>query len=139
MFGTNQLVVIVIGAILIVLVYWFLNKKPKSQRNESDSQEIPPEEIADNMKDMAEQTVEFARVHFNITLDYSEESIKDLETMYEQMYKDIKKMRMSKKKIAHWAMFHGAYIGEVIRRHHGGHGEDPGGRLRCSGDGNGER
>lgn len=123
MFGTNQLFIIAIGVILIILVYWFFNKRPKAQRKESDSQEIPPEEIETGMKKMAAQTVEFAKTHFNITLDYSEESINEMETMYEQMYKDIKKLRMPKKEIADLALIQGAYIGEVIRKHHGGHWE----------------
>ena len=68
MFGKNQLFAIAIGVILIVFVYLLVKKRPKIQLSDSGTQEIPPEEIETGMKDMAAQTVEFAKTHFNIIL-----------------------------------------------------------------------
>jgi len=84
--------------------------------------------LADDMKFLAEQAVGLARDQHGISLDYSEDSLEQVETILAAIYDAIPKgafakvfkRRPSEAEIQQMAVVWGAYVGEVIRRRWGG-------------------
>lgn len=86
--------------------------------------------------------VEFARKHFGYELDYSLESIRQLELMLDRFHNDLPKglrgwfkRGLSEKQISTWAKVFGGYLGETMRRQLGGTwiigNEEPFDRVVC--------
>jgi hypothetical protein len=87
--------------------------------------------LQEKMRACAEWAVEYARSVFEIELDYSEASLMQIEQMFSVLYKDLSRGWLARwlrpgpteQEVRQVALLLGAYIGEVIRRHHGGHWE----------------
>ena len=84
--------------------------------------------ISDMMVAYAQDAVDFAQAKFGETLDYSERSVQKVERCLRQLY-DAKPMGFLGKLFAKGpsdedvltvAKMFGGYVGEVVRRHHGG-------------------
>jgi hypothetical protein len=90
--------------------------------------ETPEEDVGQAMRDCAESAVAIARESFATELDFSEDSVREVERILEIMRKDVPKNRLSKllrlgpsnEQIWNVAFAWGGYVGEVIRRHWGG-------------------
>jgi hypothetical protein len=84
--------------------------------------------LQEKMRACAEWAVEYARSVFEIELDYSEASLQQLEQMLSVLYKDRSRGWLARwlrpgpteEEVRQVALLLGAYIGEVIRRRHGG-------------------
>src|SRR5258707_15287677 len=63
--------------------------------------------------------VDFMRDHFHITLDWSDESIKQIEAVMKVMHDDLKQARPSPEQVAQFAKMFGSYVGEGYRKNHG--------------------
>jgi len=72
------------------------------------------------MKKLAEQAVMDAWEYERIVLDYSPASIEKVEQILTRRQKWIQKKNFSEKGIKAEALILGAYVGEVIRKEHGG-------------------
>ena len=71
--------------------------------------------------------VDFAREHFGVHLDYSLESLRELDTILQRFHDDLPKglskafkRGPSEEQVAQHAKTWGGYLGEVIRRRWGG-------------------
>jgi hypothetical protein len=67
----------------------------------------------------AEDTVAFAAKQFKIKLDWSDDSIAQVETILDLMHKHSLKDKPTKEQIFDFAKGLGSYVGEVYRRNHG--------------------
>jgi Na+/phosphate symporter len=84
--------------------------------------------LAEEMIQLADGAVSVARDSYQINLDYSEESIKRAEEIFNSLHKEVPRNFISKllkrglteTQIHSAALMLGAYIGETIRRIHGG-------------------
>jgi len=84
--------------------------------------------INDMMKAYSEDAVEMGKKMFNKPLDFTEDSLKDVETILENIFKTILKgplnrlfkSKPSDDKIWQMSKIWGGYLGEVIRRKWGG-------------------
>jgi hypothetical protein len=63
--------------------------------------------------------IDFVRDHFRITLDWSDDSIKQVESVMEIMHGDLLKTKPKPEEVAQFAKMFGSYIGEVYRKNHG--------------------
>jgi hypothetical protein len=73
-------------------------------------------DIDAHMASLSAQTVERARSGYGVTLDYSPNSIKEVEKLLAAKYELQKTHPMTEKELADAADLWGAYIGEVIKR-----------------------
>jgi hypothetical protein len=64
--------------------------------------------------------VELAARDFGITLDWSEESVRHVEKLLSRLHGEIKNARPPEDTVWKFAKAFGSYVGEVLRRHHGG-------------------
>jgi hypothetical protein len=64
--------------------------------------------------------IEVAAEQFAITLDWSEKSVRHIEDILGQMHDDIPRAQPPDSAIWNFARAFGSYVGEVLRRHHGG-------------------
>jgi hypothetical protein len=83
--------------------------------------------LAKMMEAYAEDAVDYARQHFHLTLDYTDDSVKVVEEMLDKLHRDLPrgwkrlfKRPPSEQVIATMANMYGGYVGEVFRRNHGG-------------------
>lgn len=67
----------------------------------------------------AADAVDFARTHFAIELDGSDQSIEKIEAILDEMHKQSLQAKPSDEKIYQFAKCFGGYIGEVYRHNHG--------------------
>ena len=79
------------------------------------------ENVDPYMVSLSAQAVERARSSYGITLDYSPDSVKQVESLLATKYKLQKTHPMTEQEIADAAHLWGAYIGEVIKRIHPAH------------------
>lgn len=85
-------------------------------------------DVAEEMQDYAEAAVAMARDKFKTALDFSEESLQEVERILGILHKDVPKnwltrlLRLgpSPEELWHMAYVWGGYVGEVIRRRWGG-------------------
>jgi hypothetical protein len=75
----------------------------------------------DLMPALASEGVQRAKVEFQMTLDYTPDSVEQLETILTVMHERRAKGEMTDARMAREAMTWGAYIGEVTQRYEGGH------------------
>jgi hypothetical protein len=66
--------------------------------------------------------VDIAKQNFNIDLDWTEESIKTVETILDKLHCSLKKAKPSEEHILQFVKAFGSYIGEVYRKYHPGEG-----------------
>ena len=62
----------------------------------------------------------------SITLDYSIESLREVERQLDQLHRQLPAAKPSEARLHMMAMTFGAYIAEVIRRNFGGHWSEDG-------------
>ena len=67
----------------------------------------------------AEDAVEFARNEFGLTLDWTEDSVKHIETMLAKLHNDMPRARPTDEQVFQFAKALGSYVGEVFRKNHG--------------------
>jgi hypothetical protein len=79
------------------------------------------ENVDQYMVSLSAQAVERASSSYGITLDYSPDSVKQVETMLATKYELQKTHPMTEQEIADAAHLWGAYIGEVIKHIHPAH------------------
>ncbi len=70
---------------------------------------------------LAAQAVERARSAYGVTLDYSSDSVKDVEKLLATKYELKRSRPITEKELADAADLWGAYIGEVMKRMHAAH------------------
>jgi hypothetical protein len=75
-----------------------------------------PENIDAFMASLSAQTVERARSAYGVTLDYSPDSVKEVEKLLATKYELQKSHPMTEEETADAAHLWGAYIGEVMKR-----------------------
>jgi hypothetical protein len=61
-----------------------------------------------------------AAAPFGVTLDFSEASVRDVESILAKMHEEMSSARPSEEDMWAFAKIYGSYIGEVMRRAHGG-------------------
>lgn len=86
-----------------------------------DSRKSTSDGIDAYMAALSAQAVERARSGYGITLDYSPDSVKEVENLLATKYNMKKARPMSEAEVADAAHLWGAYIGEVIKRIHPAH------------------
>jgi hypothetical protein len=79
------------------------------------------ENVDQDMVSLSAQAVERARSSYGVTLDYSPDSVKQVETLLATKYELQKTHPMTEQEIADAAHLWGAYVGEVIKRIHPAH------------------
>ncbi len=62
--------------------------------------------------------VDLARDRFGATLDWSDSSIQEVETILKRLHETIRRAKPSQDQIYQFAKIFGSYVGEVIRRNH---------------------
>jgi hypothetical protein len=74
----------------------------------------------------AKDAVDAAKRNFQQDLDYSEESVRRLEEVVGRQHQDyVKGSKPSDRDLDTFCKIWGAYLGEVIRKHHGGEWNTP--------------
>jgi len=63
--------------------------------------------------------IDFAKTTFGIDLNWSDESIRQIETIAAALHEDYKKKHPTPEQVAHMYRMVGSYIGEVYRKNHG--------------------
>jgi hypothetical protein len=81
----------------------------------------PPGNIDQYMVSLSAQAVERARSGYGINLDYSPDSVKEVEKLLATKYDLQKTHPMTEQEIAESAHLWGSYVGEVIKRIHPAH------------------
>ena len=64
--------------------------------------------------------VDLAARNFEVVLDSSEESIKQVEQMLDELHRELIRAHPPEDAIWTFAKMFGSYVGEVLLRHHGG-------------------
>jgi hypothetical protein len=80
----------------------------------------PDARVAEIALAYAEDAVDIAARNFGICLDWSESSIRLVERMLEELHNQMPEAQPDEETILTFAKMFGSYIGEVLRRHHGG-------------------
>lgn len=88
----------------------------------------PQPSLAELMAKCAEEAVRYAKEKFRVELDYSEASIEEVEKILDRLYTSrpkgffnkLMKRGPSRQSISNLAKIMGGYLGEVLRRTHGG-------------------
>ena len=62
---------------------------------------------------------DFLRDHFGVTLDWSDSSIRHIETVMDQFHRELAHARPSEDEVMKFAKIFGSYVGEVYRKNHG--------------------
>lgn len=83
---------------------------------------VPDAGITEISEAYALDAVDFLREHARIDLDWTEKSIERMETVLASMHRSYLsgKPRPPEDKVMEFARMFGSYVGEVIRRNHGG-------------------
>jgi hypothetical protein len=114
----------IIAIIFILLVAWafskFRNQPAGVPINGGLTSISPSDDLNTKMAKMAEQAVIDAWKYNREVLDYSEGSVEKAETILASRQKWCAEQKFTEKDIRAEALIMGAYIGEVIRKHHGG-------------------
>jgi hypothetical protein len=88
----------------------------------------------DNIRKIAEayslDCVDFAQQHFRLKLDWSDASVRHIETMLERFHAEMSAAKPPQEEILRFAKLFGSYVGEVFRRNHGAKW----GRVELGGD-----
>ena len=68
----------------------------------------------------AAKCVEFVKLKFGKTLDYSDESVNEIESVLAVLHQSIPAEKPSQEDIQDYATLFGSYLGETYRKNHGG-------------------
>jgi hypothetical protein len=79
----------------------------------------PDDKVRQVAEAYAADAKDFARDHFGVTLDSSDESIECLETILDRFHRELPTAKPSEEKVFQFAKMFGSYIGEVFRNNHG--------------------
>ena len=102
-------------SLLMSIIVLFPSACRQAPRNSS------PLNIDTYMASLAAQAVERARSGYGVTLDYSSDSVKDVEKLLATKYELKQTHAMTEKELADAADLWGAYIREVMKRMHAAH------------------
>ena len=80
----------------------------------------PDEEIQKIAEAYALDAIDFASQQYGITLDWSDASVADVETILGRLHRSKPKDESSEDMVVMFSKMLGSYIGEVYRRNHGG-------------------
>ena len=80
----------------------------------------PDPELSDLAESMAVDALEVAQAEFEVTLDWSEQSLETLEAMLAGLYDEFAAEKPDDETLTAYAERFGSYLGEVLRRHLGG-------------------
>jgi hypothetical protein len=80
----------------------------------------PDRQVAEVAEAYSLDAVDFAARSLDITLDWSEGSIRQVEEMLGRLHDDMPSARPTQDEVWVFAKAFGSYMGEVLRRHHGG-------------------
>jgi hypothetical protein len=105
------IIVLLIVALASGLIIWRRSRKPSQ------------EDVNVGMGELAELAVQFADQRGQ-TLDYSPDSVERVESILADLHNSKKAGQLSDEDAGRSAIRFGAYIGEVLRRHYGGHWEE---------------
>ena len=64
--------------------------------------------------------VDFAKSAFRLKLDWSDESVRHVETMLAELHNQVESAQPDEEKIFTFGKMFGSYVGEVYRKRHGG-------------------
>lgn len=108
--------IVLASVILIIIVFRFIRLR-KKRRAKCD---LPPEDL---MRKYAAEAVSAARDECNVELDFSIESVEQVESILGGIY-DYFTAQRHHRGLRGYAFAYGAYIGEVLKKHLGeGHWE----------------
>jgi hypothetical protein len=102
--------------------------KPSAQSPQAKPKNLAlskiPEDATSTLQKQAELAVALARERFKCTLDYSERSLDNLESLFEQAYNHFNQLEKTGKlrieSVQYTANVWGSYLGEMLRRKWGG-------------------
>jgi hypothetical protein len=80
---------------------------------------VPDQKVHDAATAYAQTMLELAQKEFGIRLDWSDDSIKHVETILESMHNIYRTRPMTDDWVRGLAAITGSYVGEVYRRNHG--------------------
>jgi len=63
--------------------------------------------------------VDLAQKRFGVTLDWSDSSIQEVETILKRLHETISHAKPSEEQVFQFTKIFGSYVGEVFRRNHG--------------------
>jgi hypothetical protein len=80
----------------------------------------PDEKIQAIADAYALDACDFLRDHFEVDLDWSDDSIQQIESVMDTFHRQIAESKPSDDQVMQFAKMFGSYIGEVYRKNHGG-------------------
>jgi hypothetical protein len=80
----------------------------------------PDPQIAEDAEAYALDAVDLAARNFGVALDWSEDSVRQVEQMLGRLHDELARTRPPQDAVWTFAKAFGSYVGEVVRRHHGG-------------------
>ena len=86
----------------------------------ADTSFQPDPKIAEDAAAYSQEAVGLADRILGVTLDWSEDSVRQVEQVLGWLHEDMPRTRPSDDVIWAFARAFGSYVGEVARRHHGG-------------------
>lgn len=76
----------------------------------------------DKIRQIAEayalDAADFGRDHFNVALDWSDNSIRHIESILDRFHRELPVAKPSDEQVFQFAKMFGSYVGEVFRRNH---------------------
>jgi hypothetical protein len=84
-----------------------------------DQNFTPDEKIQKIAEAYALDAIDFVRDNFHLTLDWSDASIKQVETVMDTFARERARSKPPEEKVMAFAKMFGSYIGEVYRKNHG--------------------
>jgi len=107
-----------ISGVALIIAGIILTGNLRTNR-EKDMAFEPDELIQQVATAYAENAIEFARDHFGLTLDWSDESVQHVETILAELHSQITVAKPSDETVFGVAKALGSYVGEVFRKNHG--------------------
>ena len=80
----------------------------------------PDGQVAEVAEAYALDAVDLATRNFGVTLDWSEASVREVEQMLGRLHDEMASAQPPEDAVWTFAKAFGSYVGEVLRRHHGG-------------------
>jgi hypothetical protein len=80
---------------------------------------VPDSKIQQVAEAHAVYAVDVARDQCGVTLDWSDESMRSVESILQRFHEEFSKARPPNERIRYLVIMFGSYVGEVFRRNHG--------------------
>lgn len=80
---------------------------------------VPDPNIHKVAEAYALDAVDFLWDHFRLVLDWTDDSVRHVETMLDNLHATLEVEKPSEERVFHFAKMFGSYVGEVFRRNHG--------------------